>query len=264
MKWTRWLAVGRIAGVAAWLVGASAVVAAAEARAEERAAPTEDAVLALGPGAAAEWKDAGSYGITEPWRDGLAMASGAYQPPPQTPARRPLQRRQRPNTISLGMQAGYGVVRGNSRLADGFSDGPGYAFRFRYMLSPSFALGFSFENHHWYDQGGAPSLEVGAGDSSVTMTTVCLEGVYYMKRETDVNPYFVGGFGHAAPDIVDENRGSSRVNEGIFLMLGVGLERFIRSRFSLDFSLRGNALVSNSELTTFATISGGIHLYPGD
>jgi hypothetical protein len=44
----------------------------------------------------------------------------------------------------------------------------------------------------------------------------------------------------------------------------VGLERFIRQRFSLDLSLRGNALVSNSELTTFATISAGIHLYPGD
>lgn len=239
MKWTRWLAVGCVACATALLVGA----------------------LRVSP-ASAQTVD--SYGITDPWRVGLAMASGAYQPPPSTPTRKPLQRRQRPNTISLGMQGSYGVVRGNSRLADGFSDGPGYAFRFRYMLSPSFALGFSFENHHWYDQGGSPSNEVGAGDSSVTMTTICAEGVYYLNRDTDVNPYFVGGFGHAAPDIVDELRGSARVNEGIYLMLGVGLERFIRSRFSLDFTLRGNALASNSELTTFATISGGIHLYPGD
>jgi opacity protein-like surface antigen len=256
------LTAGRAAFATAVLVALACAASAADAA--DVAVPAVEEALALGPGPATGWEDTGSYGSTGPWRDGLAMASGAYQPPPATPTRKPLNRRQRPNTISLGMQASYSAVRGNSRLADGFSDGPGYAFRFRYMLSPSVALGFSFENHHWYDQGGVPSTEQGAGDSTVTMTTVCAEGVYYLNRDTDVNPYFVGGFGHAAPDIVDELRGSSRVNEGIFLMLGVGLERFIRSRFSLDFTLRGNALVSNSELTTFASISGGIHLYPGD
>lgn len=217
-----------------------------------------------GQGTSFEWRDAEPYGFAGPWKDGLAMASGLYQPPPSQPTRRPLLRRQRPNTISLGVQAAYGGVRGNSRLADGFSDGPGYAFRFRYMLNPSFALGFSFENHHWYDKGGVESTELGAGDSSVTMTTVSAEGVLFLHRESDVNPYFVAGFGHAAPDVVDELRGSTRVNEGIFLVFGAGIERFIRQRFSLDFTLRGNALVSNSELTTFATINGGIHLYPGD
>lgn len=245
MKWMTWVRAVWIPGAVAGLT-LLATAAASPARAE-----------------AQTHTDTDSYGVTAPWRDQLAMSSGAYQPPPATPTRKPLQRRQRPNTISLGMQAAYGAVRGNSRLADGFSDGPGYAFRFRYMLNPSFALGFSFENHHWYDKG-TPSTELGAGDSSVTLTTVSAEGVLYLNRESEVNPYFVAGFGHAAPDVVDELRGSTRVNEGIFLVLGAGLERFIRSRFSLDFTLRGNALVSNSELTTFATLSAGIHLYPGD
>jgi hypothetical protein len=262
MMRTRWVHVARSGCVTALLLSSIAAGLPAGAQTPEiqggPAFEREESAAADG------WTDAEGYGVTGPWRDGLAMASGAYQPPPATPVRRPLLRRQRPNTISLGVQASYGVVRGNSRLADGFSDGPGYAFRFRYMLDPSFALGFSFENHHWYDQGGTPSNELGAGDSSVTLTTVAIEGVYYLNRESEVNPYFVGGFGHAAPDIVDELRGSTRVNEGIFLMLGVGLERFIRERFSLDLSLRGNALVSNSELTTFATVSAGIHLYPGD
>jgi opacity protein-like surface antigen len=262
MMRTRWVHVARSGCVMALLLGS--IVAGSPAVAQTPVIQGGPAFEREESAAADRWTDADGYGFTGPWRDGLAMASGAYQPPPATPARRPLLRRQRPNTISLGVQGSYGVVRGNSRLADGFSDGPGYAFRFRYMLDPSFALGFSFENHHWYDQGGASSNELGAGDSSVTLTTVSVEGVYYLNRESEVNPYFVGGFGHAAPDIVDELRGSTRVNEGIFLMLGVGLERFIRERFSLDLSLRGNALVSNSELTTFATVSAGIHLYPGD
>lgn len=256
MKRLRWVRAARSAGVMTLLLwgftegspaGAQTPVAAGTA--------VEDA--------AAGWSEPEFNTFAGPWRDGLAMASGAYQPAPTPPARKPLLRRQRPNTISLGMQASYGAVRGNSRLADGFSDGPGYAFRFRYMLSPSFALGFSFENLHLYDKG-TPSNELGAGDSSLTMTTVSAEGVFFLNRESEVNPYFVAGFGHAAPDIVDELRGSTRANEGIFLTMGIGLERFVRSRFSLDFTLRGNALVSNSELTTFASISGGIHLYPGD
>jgi len=193
-----------------------------------------------------------------------ASAVSMRQPPPAEKPRAPLLRRQRPNTISIGIQGDYGIIRGNSRLADGFSDGPGYSFRFRYMLAPSFALGFSFESQRFYDKGGLPSTELGAGDSTVVMTTVGMEGVFYIHREREVNPYFVTGFGYASPDVVDEVRGSARVNEGMFLVMGAGLERFIRPRFSLDFTLRGEALISNSEFTGFGTISAGIHLYPGD
>jgi hypothetical protein len=199
-----------------------------------------------------------------PVRDASALLLGMRQPPPTERQHAPLLRRQRPNTISIGIQGDYGIIRGNSRLADGFSDGPGYAFRFRYMLAPSFALGFSFENQRYYDKGGVPSTELGAGDSSVVMTTVSMEGVFYIHRDREVNPYFIGGFGYASPDVVDEVRGSARVNEGMYLVLGSGLERFIRPRFSLDFTLRGAGLISNSEFTGMVSLCAGIHLYPGD
>ena len=198
-------------------------------------------------------------------QDRLSWAFARRQPPPTAqPEPRTLLRRQRPGTISLGLQASYGVVRGTSRLADGFSDGFGYGFRFRYMLSPSFALGFSFENQHYDNRGGAPSTTPGASDSSIVMTTVSAEGIVFIHREREVNPYFIGGFGHAAPDIVDKVLGSTRVNEGMFLVLGAGLERFVRPRFSLDFTLRGYGMISNSEFTSFAQVCAGIHLYPGD
>jgi len=199
-----------------------------------------------------------------PIRYASAVSLGMRQPAPAERPRAPLLRRQRPNTISIGIQGDYGIVRGNSRLADGFDDGPGYSFRFRYMLAPAFALGFSFESQRFYDKGGIPSAELGAGDSTVVMTTVGMEGVFYIHREREVNPYFVTGFGYASPDVVDEVRGSARVNEGMYLVLGAGLERFIRPRFSLDFTLRGEGLISNSEFTGIATLSAGIHLYPGD
>ena len=248
--------IGTRSGRCRWALGLALVavlstMALGSARAEELDPNglDSDAQLALGP-----------------IRYASAVSLGMRQPPPVTTERprAPLLRRQRPNTISLGIQGAYGVVRGNSRLADGFDDGPGYSFRFRYMLAPSFALGFSFESQRFYDKGGIPSTELGAGDSTVVMTTVGVEGVFYIHRETEVNPYFVTGFGYASPDVVDEVRGSARVNEGMFLALGAGLERFIRPRFSLDFTVRGQGLISNSEFTGVATISAGIHLYPGD
>lgn len=210
------------------------------------------------------WSDAGS---------GLRR-----QPAPVEPAAKPLLRRQRPNTVSVGIQGQYGILRGNSRLADGFDHGPGYAFRFRYMVSPSAALGFSFENQH-YGSINSPAAVPLAGqfaDSHVVATTVSVEGVFYMHRATEVNPYFIGGFGYASPDVVftgftatasapqEEGDQSSRVNEGPFLTAGVGVERFIRERFSMDLSIRGYTLISNSEFTSIGQVSLGIHLYPGD
>ena len=203
-------------------------------------------------------------GAPGPRRDWLALESDAYQPAPVTPERKPLLRRQRPNTVSIGIQGSYGMVRGTSRLSDGFSDGPGYALRFRYMLAPSFALGFSFENQRFNSRGGPPSTTPGASDSVIVMTTVSAEGVLYIHREREAHPYFLGGFGHASPDIVDKSLGSARANEGLYLVLGAGMERFMRPRFSLDFTLRGYAMVSNVEFTSFAQICAGIHLYPGD
>ena len=195
---------------------------------------------------------------------GLITGLGeAKKQPAPTPRARPRLRRQRPNTISLGLQGQFGVVRGNSRIADGFDQGPGYAFRFRYMLSPSSALGFSFE-HQRYGSIQTP-LNVGVfADSHVVITTVAVEGVFYRHRGSDFNPYFLGGVGYATPDVVYTDSQSSRVNEGLFATAGLGFERFVRPRFSIDVSVRGYAFVSNSEFTSIGQVGVGIHLYPGD
>lgn len=197
------------------------------------------------------------------------------QPEPTAPKARILERRQRPNTVSLGIQGQYGAVRGNSRLADGFDHGPGYAFRFRYMLSPSAALGFSFEHQRYGSINPPANFQNEFADSHVVATTVSVEGIFFVHREREAVPYFIGGFGYATPDVIFSNfKGatgneqpddqSSRVNEGAFAVVGVGFERFVRPRLSVDASIRGYALVSNSEFTSMGQVSLGIHLYPGD
>jgi hypothetical protein len=132
------------------------------------------------------------------------------------------------------------------------------------MLSPRAALGFSFENQSYgsrTDPNPQPPL---AADSALVITTVATEGILFFHRERELTPYLLGGFGYASPNVTYESKESRRVNEGPFAVVGVGVERFVRSRISLDFALRGYAQVGNSELSMFSQLSAGIHLYPGD
>ena len=186
------------------------------------------------------------------------------QPAPAPPSKAPALRRMRPNTISLGAQLSFGAVRGSSELNDHFDQGLGYAFRFRYSLSPRVALGISFENQG-YDSRAVPFPQPPLpADSQLVVTTVSAEGVVFFQREKAWTPYLLGGLGFASPNVNYEESGSRRVNEGPFATIGAGVEKFVRPRVSLDFSLRGYAQLGNSELSLFSQVSGGIHLYPGD
>lgn len=238
-------------------------------------------VVALGPHRASAdeaavssvlWRHAA---VGDRWNGGengaggaLALSSGgsgggARQPAPVPDKTRPALRRMRPNTISLGIQGQYGAVKGNSRVAEGFDHGPGYAFRFRYLLSPLASLGFSFE-HQRFGSINPPNNTGEFADSHCVVTTVSVEGVFYIHREREAHPYFVGGFGIATPDVIFTEGQSARANEGLFAVGGVGMERFVRPRFSIDLSIRGYALVSNAQFTSIGQVSVGIHLYPGD
>ncbi|HMI30985.1 MAG TPA: hypothetical protein VK527_04535 [Candidatus Limnocylindrales bacterium] len=188
------------------------------------------------------------------------------QPAPTNPRTTPTARRLRKGTISLGGQIGYGFVRGSSELNDHFDGGVGYGFRFRYALTSRTALGFSFESQRYSPRAGLPpdTGPFAAVDSELVVTTVASEMVVFFHRERDTTPYLLGGLGYASPNVTYGSKESRRIDEGPFLVVGAGLERFVRPRVALDFSVRGYAEVGNSELSLFSQIVAGIHLYPGD
>jgi len=220
--------------------------------------------LATWSRASATWdgEDAARRGGGE---SSVLWRAGAERQPAPVPTRRgPVIRRMRPNTISLGIQGQYGGMRGSSRLADGFDNGPGYALRFRYMLSPSSALGFSFEHQQFGSIQPRLNVPGDFADSHVVVVTISAESVFYLHRERDTHPYFLVGFGYQSPDIVYAEDVASRVDEGAFLTGGLGFERFIRPRLSIDGSLRVYGSIANSEFTSTGELSLGIHLYPGD
>lgn len=203
----------------------------------------------------------------------LASSAGASeatflrrQPAPVNPRNTPTMRRQRRGTISLGGQVGWGFVRGSSELNDHFDNGPGYGFRFRYITGRRSALTFSFENQRYRTRSGVPvsTDPFAAKESVLAVTTVAAEGTVFFHRERDTNTYLLGGLGFASPNVKYEEKESRRVDEGPFGVVGVGLERFVRPRVSLDFTVRGYAEVGNSELSLLSQLTAGIHLYPGD
>jgi hypothetical protein len=187
------------------------------------------------------------------------------QPAPTNPRTTPTARRLRKGTISLGGQIGYGFVRGSSELNDHFDGGVGYGLRFRYSLTQRSALAFSFESQRYSPRAGLP-VDTGpfASDSVLVVTTVASEITVFFHRERDTTPYLLGGVGFASPNVKYGSKESRRIDEGPFLVVGAGLERFVRPRVSLDFAVRGYAEVGNSELSLFSQIVAGIHLYPGD
>jgi len=188
------------------------------------------------------------------------------QPAPVPSRSKPILRRQRRGTISLGGQIGYGFVRGSSELNDHFDSGLGYGFRFLYIMSPRTALAFSFEHQRYGPRAGLP-VDTGpfaAKDSQLVVTTVATEIHVFFHRERDLTPYVLGGFGFASPNVIYERKESRRVDEWPFAVVGVGFERFVRPRVSLDFTLRGFAEVGNSELSLMSQVVAGVHVYPGD
>jgi hypothetical protein len=212
------------------------------------------APLRSSAGALSAWSSAGS-----------SETMMRRQPEPVSPRRAPVLRRQRKGTISLGGQVGFGMIRGSSELNDHYDRGIGYGFRFRYMLSTRAALGFSFENQHYGTRSGLPeSVDFFAVDSNLVITTVATEAVVFFHRERDTTPYLLGGLGFASPSVVYGTKESRRVDEGPFLVVGAGVEHFVKQRMSLDLTLRGYAEVGNSELSLLTQLTAGIHLYPGD
>jgi hypothetical protein len=195
----------------------------------------------------------------------LYMLSAAARQPAQPSApSRYLPRRMRKNTISVGGQAQYGLLSGGSELDDHYDSGPGYTFRARYMFSSRSAICFSFENQQ-FDAIPTDAVPSAAEpDSHLVITTVAAEGTFFFHRDRETHPYLLAGFGYASPDVHYQNAGTRRVNEGPFLVLGVGGEHFIRPRFSVDAGIRGFAQIGNSELSLVTEFALGIHLYPGD
>ncbi len=249
-----------ITGAAAVVIVGVALAGIATARAQSWA-PASWTLSAASAGDASWNAERASSGGGETL---LRRSSAARQPAPIPQPRGPLLRRMRPNTISLGIQGQYGGIRGNSRLADGFDHGPGYAFRFRYMLSPRAALGFSFEHQRFGSVQPPLNVPGQPADSHVVVTTIAVESVIYSHREQETHPYFVLGAGYASPDIITADEQAARVNEGAFLVGGVGFERFVRARFSIDGSIRVYGQIANSEFSSIGQVSLGIHLYPGD
>lgn len=162
---------------------------------------------------------------------------------------------QRPNTVSIGGQAGVGYMSGsgayvwrpltgsplNYHYGD-FDIGPSLGIRIRYSLDRTHAIGISWEDQRFWRRSGKPDGVA----NSYQITTFAGDYYVYFNRPGRLCQYMVIGAGLYWDtfrfDDSDSDYGEHvKPHESPFLLanLGLGAEYFISRPFSVDLSLRG-------------------------
>jgi hypothetical protein len=181
------------------------------------------------------------------------------------------------NTISLGVQVQYGGLGGgtqtipadnpaNGAWASLFRFGEGLAFRIRYSTARDRAIGISFEDQRFRRRKG-----LGSGyPDQLQLNHLLGEYFMYFRRPRKLTRYVVVGAGFHRPAIRSETKDEatgqkleevSFPGEGVTVMLGLGLERFVSRRTSLDLSLRVYGVNSRPTFSVMGELALGVHLY---
>ncbi|MBD3334079.1 MAG: hypothetical protein GF355_01020 [Candidatus Eisenbacteria bacterium] len=192
------------------------------------------------------------------------------------------------NTISIGIQGQYGLLWGEEvspSTADPYNPddpdeakaswpyiadwGAGLALRLRYSTSRFTAIGLSFEDQRFQRRGGLGSEY----PDEIRITYILGEYYLYVQRRKQLTYYGVLGAGLARPVVrFEEEVGSQELEENVFpgerlaLLVGIGIERFITRKASIDVSLRNYGVYEDRVAGVFPStvtheLALGIHYY---
>jgi hypothetical protein len=165
---------------------------------------------------------------------------------------------ERKGTISMGLQYQYGLLAGDSKYADTYDGGIGYAIKLKYYLGKKRAVGVSFENQ--YHESKIEPVETDDVKSlQFNITTV--EYFRYFERNKSTSRYVVVGAGLCQPTALYKGGGPERKDDGPMITAGGGIEFFVNRSIAVDFRLKGSTLVNYDGLTTAGCFSIGFAYY---
>lgn len=167
---------------------------------------------------------------------------------------------ERPGTLSLGVQAQYGLIAGPSDFGEDFSRGPGFAVRIRYALGGPQAFGISFESQTF----DADASATGGGEASqpvkLKLANATLEYLRYFNRGQGNSQYLVMGLGLYHPS-EQRTTGLATASDGLVLLFGGGTELFTFRTTSIDLSIRANGLFGGDAVSATLEAAVGFHHY---
>jgi hypothetical protein len=154
------------------------------------------------------------------------------------------------NTPSVGGQGMFGYLEGDTDWRDAFSEGLGLNFSIRMNYERNRAYGLSFEQHH-FDRITGLGLYEGplsmheATDLEFQLLT--FDFYQYFNRPQRRTYYVMGSAGFYRPQLLYKFTDGAGVTstqasfpgEGVCARVGVGIEYFLKRKFSIDARISG-------------------------
>lgn len=175
----------------------------------------------------------------------------------------------RAGQVGVGVQGQFGMLQGSKDLAAQFENGAGFAVRARYRMRFERAIGLSFESQSFDAKSnlvqaeGFPTQPDSTGFERVVLTTAGAD-FYQMfgTRTRTVKMLSVGvGIAQISARLRDGQTVFPVTNEGFYMSVGGGIERFFYRSWALDLSTRYLLLVHDGAVNHDAQVSAGIVFY---
>ena len=173
---------------------------------------------------------------------------------------------QRSNTVSVGIQGGFGFMSGQDDYVPGtdadpiayetYELGAGLSLNIRYSLDRNHAIGFTFQDLR-FDRKDSAERTL---PNQFQLNTFLAQYYIYFNRRAKWTRHVVGGLGFHRPTF---RAGGEHIlpGEGFLANLGVGLEYFVQRHWSIDSTLHGYFIKPKGGSATAAELMVGVHYY---
>jgi len=168
----------------------------------------------------------------------------------------------RAGQVGIAVQGQYGAVLKSGSFGNEFSDGPGLAVRLRYRLRYERAIGLSFEGQRFDPR--EPSV---ADTAAKNLSAFCFGlDVYQMfgtKTRTTKWLNVGAGLVQFRRKLNDGEQQFGLDNDGVYVSLGAGFERFIWQSWALDGSTKYFTVFQSGSANYDFQVALGVIVYAG-
>lgn len=179
----------------------------------------------------------------------------------------------RAGQVGIGLVGSFGTLANGGSLGEEFGYGPGVGVRLRYRMRYERAIGLTFDMHQLdareagYPEGVFSGYR-DVGDSLLTRDRVSmnLTGFEFYQmfdtRSRDVKWLSIGaGIVQTSARLSNGETQYPLANDGTFVGIGGGVERYVYRSWALDLSVRYQAVFYDSSVNHNLQASAGMIFY---
>jgi len=170
----------------------------------------------------------------------------------------------RPGQIGVALDGQYGSFFKTGGLGSEFGTGPGLGVRVRYRMKYERAIGLSFEKSQYDVRQNADTT---FADNTVSLVNSSVEFYQLFGTDGKTTRMLSGGFGltQVSKKLNDGELklGGDDVSDGMFITVGLGLERFFVQSFGLDVNAHYEMIFQNGSTNQLFQVGLGLVFYAG-